>query len=55
MQHANITNPKQCAERKRNRVNRTVMDLDEQLASLCKKTRHRCWDPAQGPDSQLAH
>lgn len=31
------------------------MDLEEQLAGLCKKTRHRCWDWAQGPDSQLAH
>lgn len=31
------------------------MDLEEQLAGLCKKTRHRCWDWAQGLDSQLAH
>lgn len=39
---------------KRNRVYRTFADLAEQLAVLCKKTRHRCWDCAQGPDSQLA-
>lgn len=39
---------------KRNGVYRTFADLEEQLAALCKKTRHRCWDWAQGPDSQLA-
>lgn len=39
---------------KRNREYRTFADLAEQLAVLCKKTRHRCWDCAQGPDSQLA-
>lgn len=54
-QHIYISNPKQQTERKRNRVHRTFMDLAEQLAGLCKKTRHRCWDWAQGLDSQLAH